>query len=181
MEYLSTTAVAQELQVEVSELFYNLKSMGWIDRQDEKWILTDLGQQKGGLMKASEKFGQYIVWPETVLKEHWKLSKQPKLINATSLGKHFNISSQRMNLVLSEMGWIEKATSGWVPTKLGKVAGGRVFEHDTSGSLYVMWPEEILKDKSLNSSFQGANSSGERSEFHHSTSELESTNYREKF
>jgi len=76
--------------------------------------------------------------------------ERPKLINATSIGKHFNISSQRLNLILSELGLIEKdPAAGWKITKLGRSIGGRQFEHETSGANYVLWPECILQYKSL--------------------------------
>jgi len=153
MEYLSTTILAKELDIEVNDLFYNLKSFGWIDRINEKWVLTSLGKQKGGQTRTSEKFGEYIVWPESILKEKWNLIKEPTLITATTLGKHFSVSPQRLNLILSELGWVEKNIAGWVVTKLGKTVGGRQYEHDTSGSLFVMWPEEILKNSGLASAF----------------------------
>ena len=73
-----------------------------------------------------------------------------KLINATAIGKHFDISSQRLNLILSELGLIEKdLAAGWEITKLGKTIGGRQFEHETSGAIYVLWPESILQYKRL--------------------------------
>ena len=40
-------------------------------------------------------------------------------LNASELGKHFNVSSQRMNLTLAELGWIERAVKGWSPTQQG--------------------------------------------------------------
>lgn len=39
-------------------------------------------------------------------------------INATLIGEHFHISSQRLNLILSELGLIEKDVAGWKITKL---------------------------------------------------------------
>lgn len=48
MEFLSTTSLANELDIPVNEFFSKLKSLGWIDRKNDKWILTDLGKQKGG-------------------------------------------------------------------------------------------------------------------------------------
>lgn len=72
-----------------------------------------------------------------------------KLLNATTIGKHFNISSQRLNLILSELGWIEKDIAGWEITKLGKSIGGRQFEHETSGGTYALWPDNIFQNKRL--------------------------------
>lgn len=71
------------------------------------------------------------------------------MLNSTALGEHFRISNQRMNLVLSELGWVEKDVAGWILTRLGAVFNGKQFESDTSGKKYVMWPEEILNNKHL--------------------------------
>jgi hypothetical protein len=71
------------------------------------------------------------------------------LLSATSIGKHFNISSQRLNLILSEIGWIEKEVWGWALTKQGKKIGGKELEHESSGNSYVMWPETILNNSHL--------------------------------
>ena len=54
---------------------------------------------------------------------------------ASDLGKHFNISSQRMNLTLAELGWIEKAVKGWVPTPQGIELGAN--RGDFRGRPYV--------------------------------------------
>lgn len=74
-------------------------------------------------------------------------------LNATAIGKHFGISSQRFNLIISELGWIEKNVAGWQITRLGKNLGGRQFEHETSGGNYVLWPENILNNKNLTAVF----------------------------
>ena len=81
-----------------------------------------------------------------------------KLLNATTIGKHFNISSQRLNLILSELGWIGKSISGWEVTKLGKSIGGKQYEYETNGSSYVLWPESILQNNNLTSGFKEVNS-----------------------
>ncbi len=129
--------------------------MDGVERKNEKWLLTYLGQKKGGQTR-NLKFGEYIVWPENISIENEKheQSSKPKLLNATAIGRHFNISSQRLNLLLNELGWIEKTVAGWGITKLGKNLGGRLFEHDTSGGTYVLWPETVLKNKDLLDSFR---------------------------
>lgn len=150
MEYISTSALANELDIKSADLFDKLKTLGWIERKNDKWSLTDLGKQKGGQTKSNPKFGEYIVWPENISIENGQTQERPKLINATAIGKHFDISSQRLNLILSELGLIEKdLAAGWEITKLGKSLGGRQFEHETSGANYVLWPESILQYKRL--------------------------------
>jgi len=156
MELLSTSSLANELNIPSSELFAKLRSLGWIDRKNDKWVLTDLGKQKGGQTRNSPKFGEYIVWPENLSFDNGT-SQKGKLLNATNIGKHFSISSQRLNLILSELGWIQKDLSGWAITKLGKSIGGKQFEHETSGGSYVLWPEGILQNKRLVEVFKDDN------------------------
>lgn len=161
MDYISTTSLANELDMKPAELFDKLKTLGWIERKNDKWTLTDLGKQKGGQTRTNPKFGEFIVWPENISLDSEQQNQQtskPKLLNATAIGKHFNISSQRLNLIFSELGWIEKAlvgqdVNGWAATKIGKTIGGRQFEHETSGASYVLWPENILHHKSLKEVF----------------------------
>lgn len=154
MEYISTSALANELDIKSSDLFDKLKTLGWIERKNDKWTLTDLGKQKGGQTRTSTKFGEFIVWPENISIDGGQEKNKAKLINATALGKHFNISSQRLNLLLNELGWIEKTVAGWGLTKLGNSLGGRQFEHETSGGSYVLWPDSVLQNKDLLEQFQ---------------------------
>ena len=154
MEYISTTALANEMDIKSSDLFDELKSLGWIERKNDKWTLTELGIKKGGQTRNNSKYGEYIVWPENISIENSTNSEKVKLINATAIGKIFNVSSQRLNLILSELGLIHKDIAGWKITKLGKSNGGRQFEHETSGGTYVLWPESILTNNSLVSTFK---------------------------
>ena len=149
MEYISTSALANELEIKSNELFDKLKSFGWIERKNEKWTLTDLGKQKGGQTRSNPKFGEFIVWPENISIDNGQQKSNSKLLNATAIGKHFDISSQRFNLLLNELGWIEKTVAGWRITSLGKTLGGKQFEHETSGGTYVLWPEVVLKNKDI--------------------------------
>ncbi len=149
MEYISTSSLANELCIKSSDLFDKLKTFGWIERKNDKWTLTDLGKQKGGLTRNNPKFGEFIVWPENISIDNGHQKEKPKLLNATAIGKHFDISSQRLNLLLNELGWIEKTVAGWRITSPGKTLGGKQFEHETSGGTYVLWPETFLKNKDI--------------------------------
>jgi hypothetical protein len=153
MDHISTTSLANDLDIPVNELFAKFKDLGWIERKSDKWILTEIGKKKGGQIRNNPKYGDYIVWPENISIDDSPKYQKAKLINATTIGKHFNISSQRLNLILSELGWIEKELAGWEVTKLGKSLGGRQFEHETSGGTYVLWPESILNNKNLTNAF----------------------------
>ena len=154
MEYISTSALANELDIKSTDLFEKLRQLGWIERQNEKWVLTGLGKEKGGQTKQSQKFGDYVVWPENISLENSHKNEKSKFLNATAIGKHFDISSQRLNLIFSELGWVEKNLAGWQITKLGKGLGGRQYEHETSGGTYVLWPESMLLNKNLTAVFK---------------------------
>lgn len=150
MEYLSTSALASSMDIRSQDLFEQLRNMGWIVRKNEKWELTELGKTKGGQMRFNPKFGEYIVWPENVEIGDQSTKAAVNFINATAIGKIFNISSQRLNLILSELGFIEKdLAAGWEITKRGKKLGGKQLEHETSGARYVVWPENIVHNKRL--------------------------------
>jgi len=150
MEFLSTTSLANELDIKPSELFEKLKSLGWIERKGDKWALTDAGRRKGGQTRTSPKYGEFIVWPEDLSIDKDQISNEKtKLLNSTAIGGNFKVSNQRMNLIFSELGWIEKAISGWVLTKPGKAVGGRQFEDDIKGNTYVKFPDTILQNKIL--------------------------------
>ncbi len=188
MEYISTTSLSNELDIPTNELFNKLKSLGWIDRKNDKWVLTDLGKQKGGQTRTNPKFGEYIVWPDNITIDNGQQHKdKPKFLNATTIGKHYNISSQRLNLILSELGWIEKDLAGWTITKLGKTVGGRQYEHETSGGSYVLWPDNILQNKSLNEVFNESQPEKEvpkvnpASTQQQTTTQPTSNNFRDKF
>jgi hypothetical protein len=189
MEYISTTSLSNDLDIPANELFSKLRSLAWIDRKNDKWVLTELGKQKGGQTRTSPKFGEYIVWPENISLDNGQQTKdKPKSLNATAIGKHYNISSQRLNLILSELGWIEKDLAGWTITKLGKTVGGRQYEHETSGGTYVLWPDNILQNKSLNEVFKESQPEKEISKVAPTTTQQQqvvalptSNNFRDKF
>lgn len=183
MDYISTSALANELDIKASDLFDKFKTLGWIDRKNDKWVLTDLGKQNGGQTRSNPKFGEYIVWPENISVENGQHKEKTKFLNSTTIGKHFHISSQRLNLILSELGWIEKDIAGWEVTKIGKSLGGKQFEHETSGGTYVLWPEDILNNKNLISVFKEDFNSleNEKTQNSQESSHYASNNFREKF
>ena len=161
MEYISTSALSTELDMKSSDLFAKLKVLGWIDRSNDKWVLTDLGKQNGGQTRTNPKYGEYIVWPENISIGSEQNKESLKLINSTAIGSHFNVSNQRMNLIFAELGWIEKTITGWAVTKLGKTVGGRQFEDETKGNTYVKWIDSILQNKSLKEVFSESQSEKE--------------------
>ena len=85
--------------------------------------------------------------------KHWKAVNAPltpdATLNATALGEHFNLTSQRLNLVLAELGWISKDKKGWTLTPQGAALGAFQKEYSQTGVPYVLWPETILTNKAF--------------------------------
>jgi len=67
-KYYSATAMSKELNISSKELNAKFEKFKWIEKQNEEWILTNLGKAKGAQMKNGQ-YGEYIAWPETVIKE----------------------------------------------------------------------------------------------------------------
>lgn len=153
MEHLSTTKLASVYDIPRDDLFQKLKELGLIDRKNSKWILTKLGEQKGGQIRKTTDGEEYIAWSENLSIDDTDKESSTKLLNATAIGKHFNVSNQRINLILSELGFQENDIAGWEITKLGRGLGGKQCQIEQSGKLYVLWPQSILMNINLNQIF----------------------------
>lgn len=148
MKKLSTTKLSEKLNVSSRDLFDTLVNKKLIYRKDDQWNLTKKGQEFGGELIFNQKYGEFIVWPSDFDPLNLQENDRKELVNATTIGKKFDLSSQRMNLIFAEIGWTEKALKGWTVTSLGRKVGGVQFEHP-SGGTYVMWPSEIVSNKSF--------------------------------
>jgi len=149
---LSATNLAKELKISSRDMFQKLVENGLIVKTSSGWALTPTGKSKGGIYKNSEKIGRYIVWPSSITAELDKNreDKNSGLVTATSIGKNFNMSANRINSILSELGWIKKdAVKGWHITELGKRLGGVQSKHTTSRVSFVRWPQIITNNKIL--------------------------------
>lgn len=146
MKYVSTSKLAQIRDLDSRELFNQLKSKGWIYKKDDQWHLTKDGRVAGGETKYNPKFGEYVVWPINLNIEQEVDSQS--LLNATKIGEHFKISNRKVNLYLSDLGWINKDRDGWVVTNLGKKNGGHQTEMK-NGIPLVLWDEGIINNKHL--------------------------------
>jgi len=67
-KFLSATALSKELGISAKDLAYKIEKLNWIERRDNTWALTSLGISKGAEMKKGQ-YGDYIAYPETVIKE----------------------------------------------------------------------------------------------------------------
>lgn len=60
---ISTTQLSKLLSVSPKDLFQKLQTAGYIMREGDSWSLTKEGEAKGGEVKKSRQYGDYIVWP----------------------------------------------------------------------------------------------------------------------
>ncbi len=151
-EKISTTALSKTLGLTNKELFEILNNLNLIFRDENRWNLTSRGESYGGEMFfPPESNGEYIVWPPDLNPTKISAINKKNLLNATAIGKKFEFTSQRINLILAEIGWIEKAIKGWSVTSLGKKIGGIECEFPTGGT-FVLWPPELRNNKTLVSS-----------------------------
>lgn len=142
MKLISTTALAKELQIEPKELFAKLIAKGWIKKENEHWKLTPDGIHMGGQIQNNPKYGEYIVWPENI---DLKSSSLKAGLNATKIGDRLGISNRKVNMYLSELGWILRDKGGRTVTEEGRKNGG--FQKEMpDGIPYVVWSEEILEN-----------------------------------
>ena len=134
-------------------MFAQFQQMGLVQKNGEKWELTDAGKQRGGKYISSQKYGTWIAWPRDVIKVETgspdgeakplaEVTKEQHL-SATALGRTFGLPATRMNYVLSELGWIQKSLKGWKVTQQGAAVGGIQREDTRSGIPFVAWPGSI--------------------------------------
>ena len=71
------------------------------------------------------------------------------MLTASKLGKALDIPSARVNLILAELGWVEKSTEGWKVTDQGERQGGRTRTFKQNGTLYVVWPDSLPHSKTF--------------------------------
>lgn len=109
----------------------------------------------------------------TLCYDHWKQAKRHKgtsaaptptvsLLTASQLGEQLDLSSQRVNLLLAELGWIEQRQSGWIVLPQGQQIGATQRHHPESEKPYVVWPESVRDHKVLRAALR--NLRGETSE-----------------
>lgn len=180
---ISTSALAKVKTISGKELFSQLEACGYIHREENEWKLLPAGEQAGGQYIDHSKYGKYIAWPEdltlTTEPAEPPASSTDQLVTATAIGKTFGLSANRMNSVLSELGWIEKALKGWTLTSSGSAVGGEQREDFRSGIPYVAWPESIIENKSLKTTINEVQGETESEEAKPETDEA--PGFREKF
>ena len=61
MLYITTTKLSEKLKCDKKLLFNNFNEWGWIERRENRWILTELGREKGGQTRSAPEIGEFVV------------------------------------------------------------------------------------------------------------------------
>ncbi|PAU39867.1 glycerol kinase [Vibrio coralliilyticus] len=174
-EKISTTALAKLRQTDAKQLFQELKLAGYINRSEDAWVLTELGEKLGGEYVQHQKFGQFIVWPENLLIDTAATSGKP--LSATQIGERFSLNAKKINQLLQELGWLQKVNAGWEVTANGLKVGGYQREDKESGNHFAVWHDSIIRNKRLKQSV--IEFSGQDAEAHATDKSISS--FRQKF
>ena len=67
-KYFSATGLSKEIGITSKDLTSQFEKLKWIEKKNEEWVLTNLGKSKGGQIRKGQ-YGDYIAWPETIIKE----------------------------------------------------------------------------------------------------------------
>lgn len=150
MKKISTTTLAKQLGLNTREAFQVLMDKKYVEREGQNWILTKDGQDNGGEFRESVKYGRYIVWPsEWGTNENFNKNAKDQndyFLTSTAIGKHFELSPNKINFILSELGWVKKGElKGWVLTEQGKKMGGVQAEVKQTGVPFVRWHQSIAQ------------------------------------
>ncbi len=154
---ISTTVLAKALQLTPQRLFTLLQDYDWIVREEDQWRLTTGGEQAGGTYRSSDKYGEYIVWPERLV-DHPLLqaAAAADFVTASGIGEFFQRSGRYVNRVLRELGWLRHAKQGWLLTEAGVAHGG--VQHTTDADrAYASWPKSIVSEPLLRATFNKLN------------------------
>ena len=146
---VSTTALAKLLNMSKKELDSKFLRDKLIEKKDDKYVLTTLGMKIGGEYKESKQYGRYIVWPESIANAPTVEKQAETRLTAKSLGAEYNLTANKINSILSELGWIQKDIKGWRVTEQGRKQGGIQDEDSKSGVPFARWPKSIVSNRSL--------------------------------
>jgi len=154
IKQVSTSALAKKLSIskyQLDELFLAAK---YIVKTDNGYKLTELGIQNSGTIKKHPKYGEYIAWNENIEIPNKLVTQGKEFYSSTKIAAKYNLSARKINMILSEIGFIEKYLKGWTITDLGTKNGGIQKENTKNGIPYVEWDESIFNNSAFLSIIQ---------------------------
>lgn len=177
---ISTSALAKKLSMSKHQLDELLLAAKYIVKSEKGYKLTDLGIQNSGALKNHAKFGEYIVWDENIEIPNKLITQGKEFFSSTKIAAKYNLSARKINLILSEIGFIEKYLKGWTITVLGTKNGGIQKENSKNGIPYVEWDESIFTNNAFLSIIQEVKGeAGESTQ--KKIDDSQDSNFREKF
>ena len=154
LKKISTSALAKKLGKTSRQMFSELEALGWIRREEEQWLLTAKGEFEQGSYRDSERYGRYIIWPETVKEHRALVNPEDRFTSAKGLGLKTGLEARRINTLLAELGWIKSWLKGWQVTPAGQEQGGLQKEDPNSAIPYVVWPKTLTDSAVLKRSLK---------------------------
>lgn len=155
IKLISTSQLAKKLSLQKQTLDEHLAKLGFIEKNDNEIVLTSAGINEGAKYITHPKYGKYIAWPEHIKLENLN-EKNTTFLSATAIGKEYEFSARKVNMMLSELGWIERYIKGWKATNSGQNVGGVQKENSQNGIPYVEWPQSILTNTTFLSAVKEA-------------------------
>lgn len=177
-KFLSTTALSKKHDLTSKALFEIFQNLGWLERDKDGWVLTVEGLSQGSSYRESKQYGKYIVWPEDI---KFRMPDTESLITSTTLGKCFDLTAQKLNFIISEIGWAQKGdlNKGWIATAQGLKIGAIQDEDPKSGVPFIRWPESLITNNTLISTV--ADIKGDSIEVVESTTLSETKEFQNKY
>lgn len=146
-EKVSTTALARSRDLDANSLFTQLEHFGYVARYNNKWQLTLIGEKFGGEYRDHAEFGKFIIWPLNLLID--TNGSSGSFFTATQLGEKLGLNAKKINLILNELGWIDRQEDGWHLTPLGMYSGGKQREKKNNSAFFIVWHDTLLKNKNF--------------------------------
>ena len=140
---ISTSMLAKTLGKSSRQMFAELEALGWIRREQDQWQLTAKGEFEQGSYRDSDRYGRYIVWPESVVAHRALVNAEDNYTGAKGLGLKTGLTAVRINQLLAELGWIKPRLKGWQLTPGGQAQGGIQKEDAHTAIPYVSWPKNL--------------------------------------
>ncbi len=150
----STTRLAKELGLEAKQVFTALQQQGWLVREGEHWRLTHEGMQQGGEYQKSDKFGEFVTWPDTFTEQSVFQSILPQSLTATRIGQEYNLSGKIVNAILFDLDLMNKDQRGWMVTEKATDLGAE--QRNSKQGFYVTWATSILNNELVKAALESA-------------------------
>ena len=161
MKKISTSALSKILKVDWKELiefllnnwFIEVKNKSFFSKDKIK-VLTDKWIKYWWELKTWTKFWDYIVWPENFNPYKILWVKNIEYISVTEISNILKIPAKKINIIISEIWWMEHTIKWWKLTKLWESIWWKQLIYNKTWKEYVKWPKEIINNdilkKSLN-------------------------------